>query len=700
MSINNRMWLRLAVALVALSLLTSACTTQASNSEYFGKLDPPEGQVLRYISGSEPESLDPHIGTGQPEARVYMALYEGLVDYHPKTMKPIPAVAQSWEPNSDGSEVVFHLRKNARWSNGDQITAHDFVYSLRRGLDPTLAARNSYMAYYVKHAQPYNEGAMFVRDPQTGKFVTAAEVKPEAKPATPQPAPATPAAAASPSDAKPVAPLVAASPSVAVVVATTTNTAPVSEAPTAAAGENAAPDTPFHRFIHEPERLTVAGDEKSRQAEIKANPKLETALAGKELVPVKAEDIGMEAVDDYTLRITLTQPAPFFVDMMSHQFFKLVPRNAIEKAKKNGTPANWTQPANIVTCGPFKLKTWKPYNVIVVDRDPLYWDAARVKLNEIHFYPLEDGTTMMNLYKAGEVDAVYNHIVPIGWLDVIRPLKDYMDAPEVAIQYYQINTTKPPMNDRRVRKAFNMGIDKNALADWRRVVKPLTAFSPEGIFPGYPQPKGDGFNPEKAKQLLAEAGYKDASGKFDPNKFPIGEVELTYNTSEENKNVAEFIQAQWKQNLGLTVPLKNVEWKTFLASRAALDYKGFARSGWVGDYMDPFTFLNLFYTLAGDNGTGWWDPKYVQMLDDANRTLDPQARFAKLARAEAYLIDAQPVIPLYTNATNWMKKPYLKGMYPNPQTLHAWKFVYIEHDTAKWDRGVPDMSTPDTYGAE
>lgn len=711
MSNKNGIWLRLSVALVALSLLTTACTTQASKSEFFGKIEPPEGQVLRYISGSEPESLDPHIGTGQPEARVYMALYEGLVDYHPKTMKPIPAIAQSWEPNSDGSEVVFHLRQNARWSNGDRITAHDFVYSLRRGLAPELAARNSYMAYYVKYAQPYNEAAMFVRDPKTGKFVTAQEVAPDAEatkpaaataPATATAATAATAAQPAQSTAQPAAPATNAAPSTSATSAapaTTAAPATAADATTPAVltkGENAAPDTPHHRFMHEPTRLTVAGDEKSRQAEIKANPKLEAALAGKELVPVKAEDIGMDAVDDYTLRITLTQPAPFFVDMMSHQFFKLVPQKAIEKYGN----ANWTQPANIVTCGPFKLKSWKPYNEIVVDRDPYYWDAARVKLDEIHFYPLEDATTMMNLYKAGEVDAVYNHIVPVGWLDVIRPLKDYMDAPEVAIQYYQINTTKPPMTDKRVRKAFNMGIDKKALADWRRVVKPLTAFSPEGIFPGYPQPKGDEFNPEKAKQLLVEAGYKDASGKFDPKKFPINEVEITYNTSEENKNVAEFLQAQWKQNLGLTVPLKNMEWKTFLASRAALEYKGFGRSGWVGDYMDPFTFLNLFYTKQGDNGTGWWDPKYVAMLDDANRTLDPQQRYAKLAKAEAYLIDAQPVIPLYTNATNWMKKPYLKGMYPNPQTLHAWKFVYIEHDMAKWDQGVPDMSGPDTYGAE
>jgi oligopeptide transport system substrate-binding protein len=237
-----------------------------------------------------------------------------------------------------------------------------------------------------------------------------------------------------------------------------------------------------------------------------------------------------------------------------------------------------------------------------------------------------------------------------------------------------------------------MAIDKRALSDFRRVTKPLYAFMPEGIFPGYPRVSGDEFNPERARKLLAEAGYRDAAGNFDPKKFPVSQIELSYNPAESNRAVAEFVQAQWKQNLKLTVPLKAVEWKTFLDSRSKLEYKGFARSGWIGDFADPFTFLALFYTPRGDNGTGWWDAKYVKMLDDANRERDPQKRYALLAKAEAYMLDAQPVIPLLTNATNLMKKPYVKGMYPNPQTLHAWKFVYIERDPAKWDYGIPKMT--------
>lgn len=659
--------LQITAVMVALSLLSSACASgSASSTEFFGKTDPPAGQILRYISGSEPESLDPHLSTGQPEGRIYMSLYEGLVEYDPKTMEPIPAIAERWEINSDISEFVFHLRRNARWSNGDPLTAHDFVYSLRRGLAPETAARAANLAYYIKYSQPYNEGAMFVRDPQTGAFLLEKDFAQQ---------PSTPATA----EAMKTPPM-----------ATERAGKTTTDVPTTQQVANPAPavETEFYRFIHSPARLVVATDEKDRALQLEANPKLKAAITDKEFVPVKAEDIGLEAVDDYTVRITLTQSAPFFLGMLAHQFFKVVPRQAIEKHGK----VNWTQPGNIVSSGPFKLKSWKPYNEVVVERNPMYWDAAKVKLQEIRFYPLDEHTTMMNLYKAGEVDATYNHTVPAGWNDIVRPKKDYMDAPEVAIEFYLINTKRPPMNDKRVRRAFSMAIDRISLAKWRKTAKPLTAFSPEGIFPGYQQPKGLDFDPERAKQLLAEAGYRDESGKFDPKKFPISEVEVSYNTSESNKSTAEFVQAQWKQNLGITVPIKNMEFKTYLDHMAKVQYKGFARRGWVGDYMDLFTFLNLFYTAEGDNGTGWWDPKYSALLDEANSTLDQQKRYELLAKAEAMILEAQPIIPLYTPATNWMKKPYVKGMYPNPGTMHAWKYVYIEYDPAKWDHEMPKLT--------
>jgi oligopeptide transport system substrate-binding protein len=586
------------LALLLLPIIAAGCGTTSADSPFFGKTDPPKENVFRYVSGGEPESLDPHIGSGQPEARIYMAMFEGLVEYDPKTNAPIPELAERWDISPDLTQFTFYLRKTARWSNGDPITANDFVYSLRRGLSPALAARYAYIAYYINYAQGYNEGGMFVRDRSSGNF-------------------------------------------------------------------DVDPNTHL--------KIVVPGNSQAKP--------------GKELVPIKGEDIGVQALDDYTLRMTLNQPAPFFLAMIPHQFFRLVPRKAIEKYGD----ALWTQPENIVTCGPFKLKEWVPYDKIVVVKDPMYWDVQNVKLDEIRFYAIEELTTEMNLYKAGDIDATPNHSVPVAWLDVISPLKDFMNAPEISDDYYQINTTRPPMNDIRVRQAFNLAIDKEALARFRKSQVSLT-FVPQHILPGYPNVKGDPFDLERAKRLLAEAGFKDGSGNYDPDKFPIADVELSYNTAESNRQVAEFIQAQWKQNLGLTVPLKNMEFKTFLTSRAALEYKGVARSGWIGDYMDPVTFLNIFYTPKGDNGTGWWDAKFVAMIDDANRTFDPQARYEKLAKAERYMLDAQPIIPLLNGTTRWMKKPYVKGMYPNPQTLHAWKFVYIERDPSKWDYGMPDMT--------
>jgi oligopeptide transport system substrate-binding protein len=657
---------RLAALVLAASLLAAGCTTRAAKSEFFGKIEPPPGQTLRYITGSEPESLDPQMSSGQPEARIDMALYDGLAEYHPKTMEPIPSIAERWTVNEDASEFVFFLRHDAKFSNGDPITAQDFVYTIRRGFRPELASRLAYLGYDIKYAEAYNSVESFVRDPQTGRFLLASE--------------------AAPADAKGDS----AAPAQTSAPPTRAGQDEQYRKRLAMKGEDAAPDTDFHRFIHEPERLVVPSDEKDRQKALKANPKLAALVAGKELVPVKAEDIGVEAVDDYTLRLTMRQPALYFLGLVPHQFFRVIPRKVVEKYG-----VNWTKPENFVGSGPFKLKEHKPYNQLVVVRNPYFWDAKNVHLDTLIFYPLDDQTTMMNLYKSGEVDATYNHTVPASWLKAgLRYAKDYMDAPENACQYWQINTKKPPLNDKRVRQALNLAIDRVALADFRVVSKPNGSFVPAGILHGYPSPPGYGLDVAKAKRLLAEAGYADGAGNFDPKKFPVDQIEVTYNTSESNRQVAEFIQAQWKQNLGLTIPLHSVEWKTFQDQRSKLQYKGIAGgAGWTGDYMDPYTYLGLFTTDGGDNGTGWTDPKFNAMLEEANRQSDQATRYQMLSKAEAYLLDAAPIIPLLKPATSWMKKPYVKGMYPNPGTLHPWKYVYIEHDQAKWDRQMPDMTT-------
>ena len=164
-------------AVVVLTAVLSGCTTSAS-SRYFGQTAAPKDNVLRYVSGGEVESLDPPISNSQPDARIYCALFEGLVDYDPKTMEPIPSIAESWELNEDGTEYLFHLRRNAKFSNGDPITANDFVYTIRRGFSPELASRNASLGYYIKYAEAYNSGQSFVRD-ASGKFLLKSEMAEE-----------------------------------------------------------------------------------------------------------------------------------------------------------------------------------------------------------------------------------------------------------------------------------------------------------------------------------------------------------------------------------------------------------------------------------------------------------------------------------------------------------------------------------------
>ena len=650
---------RSVLAIVILSSFLISCSTQAT-SRYFGQTKIPSDNIMRYTTGSEPESLDPQFVTGQPEARLMMAIYEGLVEYHPKTMEPIPAIAESWELNKDGTEYIFHLRKTAKFSNGDPITAKDFAYSFRRALSPELASRNANLAYYIKYAEAYNSDRAFVKNPD-GSFVHKADFEEKKE------------GAAAP-----------------------------------AAHDTVGTDTEFHKFLDEPERLTVPNDEKERKKLLEKDAKLKAAVEGKELVPVKGEDIGVEAIDDYTFRLKLYQPAPFFLGLLAHQFFRVLHQKTIEKFGKD-----WTKPANIVTSGAFKLKTYRPYDVLELTRDLNYWDAANVHLDGMEFYPLDEQTTMLNLYKAGRLDATYNHTIPAPWNETVRQYKDeYSLHPEVAVEYYSLSVKKPPMDNINVRKALALAIDRDSLAKFRKTIKPLVDFTPEGIFPKYEEArkkvyteelakigssldewKARKFDAEKARKLMTEAGFpvQGSAGSYTCPTFPVDVVTLTYNTAESNQKVAEFVQAQWKQNLGITVPLKNMEFKTFLPFRSAVEYTGAVRNGWVGDYMDPFTFLNLFYSPQNDGATGWWDPKYDKMLDDANKETDEMKRYSMLAAAELYVMQQAIVIPLGVPGTSWMKKPYIKGMYPNPGTLHPWKFVYIERDPEKWTADMDNI---------
>jgi len=360
--------LLLTILLVSALLAVQSCTGM-HDERFFGRTVPPKENVLRYITGPEPETFDPAMVTSQADARIMIALYEGLVDYHPKTMQPIPALAKTWNINKDGTVYTFHLRENGKFSNGEPIKASDVVYSIRRGLAPELASRNAYLAYYIKYAEGFNSNNCFLRHAD-GIFV---------------------------------------------------------------ASDKGAYD----------ERLTVPCDEKKRDNLVKKQAALGDLLANTELVPVTAQDIGVEAPDDLTVRITLAQPTPFFLGLLAHQFFRVVHQPTVEKYGKK-----WTEEGNVITSGAFTLAEHSPYDQIVVRKSPEYWDAANVKLQGIDFYSVEEQTTILNLYKAGEVDAVFNHSVPAPWNSTIREFKsEYSLHPEAANVYYSLSYKKPPMDN-------------------------------------------------------------------------------------------------------------------------------------------------------------------------------------------------------------------------------------------------------------
>ncbi|QQS41340.1 MAG: hypothetical protein IPM63_18590 [Acidobacteriota bacterium] len=811
---------RTGILIILLTFLITSCTTQAT-TKYWGQIEVPEDNKMRYITGSEPESLDPSYVTGQPEARILIGLYDRLVEYHPKTMAPIPGLATHWEANEAGNVYTFHLRQNGKFSNGDPIKAQDFVWSFQRALSPELASRYGFLGYDIKYAEAYNAGKSFVK--KDGGYVLVGETdgqygigdgvvasneqagnQPEVEKAANEPAETefekfitSPEREAVPSDPFALARFLEGEQELKryfdyepgdlsdpVGFATRVNGAAdalsqfvkqkisndslsaCTRAESCSEQAKAILVRDINRLIeneqlYETERfqslqlsdasekfvtdfneanekiaedndridaeIAALKDQKEKEEKAKSKKKplgklffmnrflfgeyFKSGLQELPLEPVEAKHLGVEAPDDYTVRITLKQSAPYFVGLLTHQFFAVVHRPTILKHGKD-----WIKPENIVTSGSYRLKEWKPYDEMTIEKDPNNWDAENVKLQEITFYPMDEQTTMMNIYKAGRVDALYNHTVPAAWNEYIRQFKDeYQLHPEMSIEYYTFSVKKPPVDKVEVRKAFSLAVDRYALEKFRKTVKRLGNFTPEGIFPDYEKVRQrvfkeliakEGiseqtwneryFDPKRACDLMKEAGYTvrpTEGGKCKVTDFPANQMTISYNTAESNKAVAEFVQAQWRQNLGIEVQIKNMEWKTYLDYRSKVEYTGAARAGWVGDYMDPFTFLSQFYTPQNDSSTGWWKEEYDELLEKANNTADPEARFELLARAEFMMLKEQPVIPLATQGTSWMKKPYVKGMYPNPGTMHPWKFVYIEEDQSRWDSDVDKIMT-------
>ncbi len=374
------------------------------------------------------------------------------------------------------------------------------------------------------------------------------------------------------------------------------------------------------------------------------------------------EAVGVSAVDDYTFRLELVGPLPYVLGALPHYSFAVVPMHAIEEF---GT--EWTLPENFVGNGPFTLEEWAPQERVSVVPNDTYWDAGTVSLDRVVYLPIDDNNTGYNMYINGEID--WMTTVPLDQMDSAKLRDDYQNAPYLGTYYYTIQNEKAPFDDPRVRKALAMAFDRETLVEKVSKGGQLPAYTMVPDMAGYPGIEGNRTDIEAAKQLLADAGYPGGEG------FPT--FEILYNTSESHKKIAEYVQEQWVENLGVECELINQEWSTYLANRRAGEFQ-VARAGWIGDYQDPNTFLDMFVTGGAMNGGKYSNDEYDELIFEAARTPAGPERFDILTEAESIFIEEdQGVIPVYYYTTNNMVDlSEWGGWYVNTMDYHPMKHVY------------------------
>lgn len=485
-------------------------------------------QELVRGNGAELQSLDPHKIEGVPESNVNRDVLEGLI-INDLQGRAQPGVAESWE-NKDFKVWTFHLRPNAKWSNGDPVTAQDFVYSWRRLADPKTA---SPYESYLQYAQITN-----IDDIISGKK---------------------------------------------------------------------SPDT-----------------------------------------------LGVKALDDHTLEVTLAEPVPYLIKVLAHPSMSPVPQKVVEKIGEK-----WTQPANWVGNGAYVVKDWVVNERIVLERNPQYWNNAKTVINKVTYLPISSEVTDVNRYRAGEDDMTYNNL-PIELFQKLKkeiPQEVHVD-PYLCTYYYEINNQKAPFTDARVRTALKLGLDRDIIVNKVKAQGDLPAY---GFTPPYTDgakltaPEWFGWSQEKrneeARKLLAEAGYtKDKPLTFD----------LLYNTSELHKKLAIGVASIWEKNLGVNVKLENQEWKTFLDTRHQGNFD-VARAGWCADYNEPTSFLNIMQSNSSNNSAHYKSLAFDKLLVQALQAGSEEARAGFYQQAEQQLDKDSAIVPVYYYVNARLVKPYVGG---------------------------------------
>jgi len=529
-----------ALAAVLAACAVSAGCSRSRTSVLAGDRD----QVLHRGIGVDLSDLDPQLATQSSDYTVLSSLLEGLLCEDPVDLHPVPGVADRWDVSPDGLSYSFHLRADARWSDGAPVTSMDFVASWRRILTPELAATTASQLYLIQGAEAFNRGV------------------------------------------------------------------------------------------------------------------------------ADFSNVGLHAPDPRTLTVVLEHPAPWFPSALNGPPWMPVPMPTVSQygpSTRRGNP--WAAPGTWVGNGPFVLKSWRHGQEIVVTRSPTYWDAARVRLREIHFHAFDSLDSEERAFRSGQLHVT--EALPPARIDAYRrdsPNLLRVD-PLLGTYFLRINVRRPGLDDPRVRLALALAVDRPAIVEkvLRGGQKSAYSFTPPGLGGYDPDPVQRGA-PDEARRLLAEAGHRGGAG------LPV--FEFLYNNSETHREVAEALQEMWRLELGVRVNLVNEEFKSTEGARRAGTFD-ILRSSLIADYADPSAFLEMWRGDSGNNFTGWLNADFDALLFAAARTGDLAARNALYAKSERLLLGEAPIIPLFHYTHVFLIRPSVHGWHPTWLDHHPYKDVWL-----------------------
>jgi oligopeptide transport system substrate-binding protein len=393
--------------------------------------------------------------------------------------------------------------------------------------------------------------------------------------------------------------------------------------------------------------------------------------------------VGVHALDTLTVKVELNEPTAFFLDLCAFSTLSVVPRRTIEKYGDQ-----WLMSRPLPVSGPYEIVAWRINDKVRVRKNARYWDAANTKTEIVDFLPINSATTALNLYETGGADIVWDKdLVPNELLDVLLKRPDFHTFPYLGSYFIRLNITHKPFDDVRVRQALGLAIDKERIT--RKITRageiPADHFTPDGVARYHP-PHGPRHDPEKARRLLAEAGFP--GGKGFP-RFQYMYDAAAGGAAQVHERIGVELQQMWHDELGIDVELRPMEWKVYLANQSKMDYES-CRASWIGDYNDADTFLNLFVTNNGNNRTGWSDARYDDLIRHADREPDLRRREQYFQEAETILLHEGPVIPLYFYVGfNYYDPKKIKGIYENILDNHPLNSISKEKPAARPERQPP-----------